>query len=218
MGCSDDHKERCLASGETWKPPSERVVEKRAKVLSLYGKTVIDQRLLKPQTRIDYEAKWTQLIEPKLGRLAVRDLTTTAVRGWYSGLDPKLATRNSHAYGVLNMICNTAVKNGLLDRNPCQIVGAMNPKPKKKVKIPTTVELHAIAGTLGDDNTARLAPAHCRLRCAERAAQRACRGRAESSPDETTVASCDLHEVPLGDADAMPRTCLRCNRRQRPCR
>src|SRR5262245_46042981 len=58
-------------------------------------------------------------------------------------------TRNRHAYGVLNMICNTAVKDGLPERNPCQIVGASNPKPKKVVKIPTTIELHAIADKAG---------------------------------------------------------------------
>ncbi|WP_131820891.1 site-specific integrase [Mycobacterium intracellulare] len=153
-----DYRDHCLATGETWKPPGERAVEKKAKLLTLseYGKTVIDQRLLKPRTRIEYEAKWSQLIEPKLGSLAVRDLTTTAVRAWYSALDPKLATRNGHAYGILNMICNTAVRDGLLDRNPCQITGAMNPKPKKKVRIPTTVELHAIADKLGtDESTAR---------------------------------------------------------------
>ena len=49
------------------------------------------------------------------------------------------------------MTCNTAVKDGLLERNPCQIVGAMNPKPKKKVKIPTTFELHTIADKLRAD-------------------------------------------------------------------
>ena len=54
------------------------------------------------------------------------------------------------------MICNTAVKDGLLERNPCQIVGASNPKPKKVVKIPTTLELHGIADKLGtDERTAR---------------------------------------------------------------
>jgi hypothetical protein len=47
------------------------------------------------------------------------------------------------------MICNTAVRDGLLDRNPCQITGAMHPKVKKKVKIPSTVELHGIADKLG---------------------------------------------------------------------
>ena len=153
-----DYKERCEAAGETWKPPAERKLEKKAEVLPLskYGKTVIDQRILRPRTRIEYESKWSQLIEPKLGRIAVRDLTTTAVRAWFAGLDSSKPTRNGHAYAILNMICNTAVKDGLLERNPCQIVGAMNPKPKKKVKIPTTVELNTIADKLGaDEKTVR---------------------------------------------------------------
>jgi integrase len=89
-------------------------------------------------------------------RAAVRDLTTMAVRAWFSGLDATKATRNGHAYAILNMICNTAVNDGLLERNPCQVTGAMNPKPKKKVKVATTVELHNIADKLGaDENYAR---------------------------------------------------------------
>lgn len=155
-----DYKERCVATGETWKPPSERAVEKKAKVLTLseYGATVIAQRKLGTRTRIEYEAKWTQLIEPALGRLAVRDLTASAVREWFANLDPKKATRNGHAYGILSMICNTAVRDGLLDRSPCQVVGASNPKVAKQVRIPTTVELHAIAGKLAsDESTARFA-------------------------------------------------------------
>src|SRR6188472_4288211 len=145
--------EECAGSSERWKPPAERKTEKKAEVLLLskYGKTVIDQRKLGARTRIEYESKWSQLIEPKLGRRAVRDLTTTAVRAWFSGLGDEHPTRSGHAYGVLNMICNTAVKDGLLERNPCQIVGASNPKPKKVIKIPTTIELHAIADKLGAD-------------------------------------------------------------------
>ena len=146
-----DYKERCTISAETWKPPSERAMEKKAKVLTLseYGKTVIDQRILKPRTRILYEALWSQLLRPVLGGLAVRDLTTTAVRAWFAALDPKKPTRNGHAYGLLSMICNTAVRDGLLDRNPCDVRGASNPKAKKQAKPATTVELHAIADKLG---------------------------------------------------------------------
>jgi len=69
-----------------------------------------------------------QLIEAKLGKLAVRDLTATAVRAWFAGLDSSKPTRNGHAYAILNMICNTAIKDGLVDRNPCDVRGAMNPK------------------------------------------------------------------------------------------
>ena len=145
--------EACAGNGAAWKPPSERAVEKKAETLRLsdYGKKVIDARILARSTRIEYGAKWSQLIEPQLGKLAVRDLTTTAVRAWFSGLDATKPTRNGHAYSILNMICNTAVSDGLLERNPCQIPGAMNPKAKKKVKISTTAELHAIADKLGAD-------------------------------------------------------------------
>lgn len=153
-----DLVDKCAANGEQWKPPKERSLEKKAEVLRLseYGKTVIDQRILKPRTRIEYESKWSQLIEPKLGKLAVRDLTTGAVRVWFSSLDSTKATRNGHAYSILSMICNTAIKDGLLERNPCMIEGAMNPKVKKTVKAITTTELHGIADKLGaDDKNAR---------------------------------------------------------------
>jgi hypothetical protein len=65
-----DYKECCEAAGETWKPPAERKLEKKAEVLPLskYGKAVIDQRILRPRTRIEYESKWSQLIEPKFGQ------------------------------------------------------------------------------------------------------------------------------------------------------
>jgi len=69
-----------------------------------------------------------QLIEAKLGKLAVRDLTATAVRAWFAGLDSSKPTRNGHAYAILNMICNTAIKDGLVVANPCDVRGAMNPK------------------------------------------------------------------------------------------
>ncbi|WP_131721974.1 tyrosine-type recombinase/integrase [Mycolicibacterium obuense] len=88
--------------------------------------------------------------------MPVRDLTTTAVRAWFSGLADEHPTRNGHAYGILSMICNTAVKDVLLERNPCQIVGASNPTPKKVVKIPATPKLHGIADKLSaDERTAR---------------------------------------------------------------
>ncbi len=65
-----DYKERCEAAGETWKPPAERKHEKKAEVLPLskYGKTVIDQRILRPRTRIEYESKWFAVDRTETGQ------------------------------------------------------------------------------------------------------------------------------------------------------
>jgi len=116
----------------------------------------MDQRILRPRTRIEYESKWSQLIEPKLGWIAVRDLTTTAVRAWFAGLDSSKPTRNRHAYAILNMICNTAVKDGFFRTQSMSNRRRDESEAEKKVKIPTTVELHTVADKLGaDERTSR---------------------------------------------------------------
>ena len=148
------YKERCTLSGERWKSPVERAAVTKAKVLTFgeYGKRVIDERKLSPRTRDLYESQWAQLIEPTFGEFAVSDVTPAAVRSWFSGLDSTKERRNSQTYGVLSMICNSAVDDGLIERNPCMIKGAMATKAKQNVKIPTTVDLHAIADKLGADS------------------------------------------------------------------
>jgi integrase len=145
--------EKCAITGEPWKPPSARTEEKRAEVLTLsqYGKQVIEHRNLKARTKIGYEASFANYIEPKLGNVAVRDLNPAAVRAWFSSLGTATPVRNGHAYGLLNMICNTAIKDGLLQTNPCQIQRAMNPKTKRVPVVPTIAELEAITDKIGSE-------------------------------------------------------------------
>ncbi|MGV0581929.1 tyrosine-type recombinase/integrase [Mycolicibacterium elephantis] len=167
--------EKCAINDEPWQPPATRKQEKTAQALSLaqYAATVIEQRNLKPRTRMGYEASLKNYIEPKLGKIAVRDLTPAIVRSWFSSLGNAHPTRNGHAYGLLNMVCNTAVKDGLIERNPCMIERAMNPKTKRQPIVPTIPELEAIAGKLGSEpKTARfralvLLSAWCGLRYGE---------------------------------------------------
>jgi len=69
------------------------------------------------------------------------------VRAWFSGLDSTKERRNSQTYGVLSMICNSAVDDGLLERNPCMIKGAMAPnqfacKQVGLMSQPTTLNPH----------------------------------------------------------------------------
>ena len=73
------------------------------------------------------------------------------MRSWYSSLGTKTPTRNAHAYSLLHAICETAVREELLERNPCMIERAMNPKTKRQAVVPTIVELEALADKLGSD-------------------------------------------------------------------
>ena len=101
----------------------------------------------------------------------MRDLTPSVVRSRLSGLGDAHPTRNAHAHGLLNMVCNAAVRDGLIERNTCMIERAMNPKPNARLSIPTIPELEAIAGKLVSDTKTpvpRPATAFARVRLALR--------------------------------------------------
>jgi hypothetical protein len=84
-------------------------------------------------------------ISGTLGALPIDKLTPERVRSWYAALSTKHTRRNSHAYGLLHAVLATAVKDGLLHANPCQIELVMNPQPKREPVILTVPEVAALA-------------------------------------------------------------------------
>lgn len=136
-----------VLNGETWRSPAERaeVNKVERETLGEYAARWIEQRNLKPRTRIEYTAYLEKFIAPKLGNIAVSGLTPQTIRTWYAGMPANRPVYRKHAYGLLKSICNTALKDSLLDRNPCQIDGATAVKTKTQAVIPTVSELAAIA-------------------------------------------------------------------------
>ena len=71
-------------------------------------------------------------IAPELGKLPIDKVTSQLVRNWYAKTLTDKPTMHAHAYGLLSSICNTAIKDGLIERNPCQINGAMHAKTNRE--------------------------------------------------------------------------------------
>lgn len=118
-----------------WTAPVDRERERWAvgETLAEYAQRWIDERhALKPRTRKLYEGQLRLLIVPALGDVPVRRLTYPQIRRWFGALDRDKTRRNAQAYGLLHSILNTAVKDGLLQSNPCQIEGVMNAGSRKR--------------------------------------------------------------------------------------
>ncbi len=65
-----------------------------------------------------------------------------SVRSWYSKLvKAGQKTTAARAYGLLRSVLQTAVQDGLIPVNPCQIRGAQNASTGKKTLPPTSAEL-----------------------------------------------------------------------------
>ena len=154
-----------------WTPPAARDAARweRGETVTEYGKRWITERAgLRPRTRDLYESQFGKLIEPDLGGMAVRAVTPERVRRWYADLDSAYASRNSQVYSLLRSILHTAVEDGLLDANPCQIKGAVRVARRRDPVILTVDQLARVADRMPDEyRMLVLLSAWCGLRWGE---------------------------------------------------
>ncbi|MEZ0355507.1 tyrosine-type recombinase/integrase [Mycobacterium sp. SA01] len=146
------NERRLIERGE-WTPPKQRAAEVAARATTVgdYADRWIEHRNIKPRTRSMYRDLLRLHIDPKLGKVAIGSLTPDAVRNWFSSLGVEHTRRNSHAYGLLNAVCNTAVADGLIEKNPCQLARVMNPARKREPTILTPREVAALADAIKPD-------------------------------------------------------------------
>lgn len=162
--------ERKLIELDTWTSPASRAAARTARVITVgeYAAQWIKDRPVKTRTRLMYESLHTHHIKPKLGTLPIDHITADRVRSWYAGLGSEHTRRNSHAYGLLHAILATAVKDGLLKANPCQIERVMNPQRKREPVILSVPEVAALAEAVPERlKAAILVSAWCGVRWGE---------------------------------------------------
>jgi integrase len=99
---------------------------------------------LAPRTRELYESQLRLHIFPMLGAVELRHLDPSKVREWYASLPRRSATVK--CYRLLRAICQTAVDDELMVKNPCAIRGAGHEAPTERPMIsPEQVEAIAEA-------------------------------------------------------------------------
>ena len=95
-----------------------------------------------------YKALLRLHIEPALGKTPMGELSPSQVRAWHSRLAGGSGkTTPAKAYRLLRAICNTAVSDELILRNPCQVRGAgQEHSPERKP--PTTAQATKLADAI----------------------------------------------------------------------
>lgn len=72
---------------------------------------------LKPKTVHEYERQWSHDLEPLIGSSEVGKTTWRTVQSVMDKLPTESVQR--HAFALLKKMCNMAMRDGLLDLNPC---------------------------------------------------------------------------------------------------
>jgi len=124
--------ERRLIETGQWSPPKTRVHRDvmRAQTFGEYATRWIEERPLKESSRREYRRMYASFMSDTLGPVPLHALDAATVRTWFASLDTT-AHRKFKTYGRLHSIVATAVSDGLLSPNPCDLVVK---KPPRKVK------------------------------------------------------------------------------------
>jgi len=127
----------------TWTDPALRAV-----TLGTYVQTWLPERPLAPRTRALYADQLRLHILPLLGGYPISKITPATVRSWFSTTTGRTGgTASAQSYRLLRAVLNTAVSDGLIVANPCQIRGAGQVKsPERLLLLPDDVE--AIASVI----------------------------------------------------------------------
>ncbi|WP_295778418.1 site-specific integrase [uncultured Microbacterium sp.] len=143
---------------KSWSSTDTRAIEQarrgRTETLADYAESWISTRTnrhgehLRPRTAAEYR----RLVKGPLRSFAdlrLAAITSEGVRVWYSGLIiAGTKTQAARAYELLKSIMATAVNDGRIKSNPCQIRGAASASTGKKTTPPTAAELQKMVDAM----------------------------------------------------------------------
>jgi len=135
-----------------------------------YSEVWMSERVLRPRTAELYEGILEHHILPGLGDTSLGKLSPALIRSWHSDLlragrpgPPTVAK----SYRLLRTICETAVQDEMITRNPCTLKGASTERPAER-SVLNPRQLGELAGAIEDRYRAMvLLAGWCGLRIGE---------------------------------------------------
>jgi integrase len=130
-------------------------VDPRAGEISLgefADRWIAEHASLRPRTRENYAGNLRLHIRPLLGRIALNEVSPSAVRRWHSTLvkEGRLSSATiAKCYRLLHAMMATAVADELIVRNPCVVKGAASDRSEER-PIASLSEVKALAAAVDD--------------------------------------------------------------------
>lgn len=119
------------------------------------------------RTREKYSDLIRLHIKPAFAKRQLAKVDASTVRGWWAKLHQSHPSTAAQAYRLLNSIYRTAVTDGLVLKNPCQVRGGGAERPEER-PVATVAQVDALAAAMPDRfKVAILLAAWCGLRRGE---------------------------------------------------
>jgi integrase len=137
-------------NGTRWTSPVERSAKAavRGETVESFATRWIENRNIKPRTRIEYTDMLAKHITPVLGEIGIGALTSDDINRWHAKTLTDKPTARKNTYGLLHAICASAVEDELLVKNPCQIKRAMSTSRKREPVLLPVANVKAVANAI----------------------------------------------------------------------
>jgi integrase len=133
-----------------------------------YASRWVESRDLAPATRKHYRDLLRLHLLPELGGRRLTELSPGTIVEWYDAVAPGKRRAKAQSYSLLRTILGDAVREHLLDSNPCQIRGGGTSRRQAEIRPASVAELGSIAAAMPDRlRLAVLLAAWCAMRYEE---------------------------------------------------
>ena len=162
---SQDHED--LPQGDVLNPEAVVLIDAEA-TFGSYALEWLDQRIdLAERTHELYAWLLSRHVIPTFGSTPLSSISTPVVRRWHVEIARTRPTTAAKAYRLMSSIMRTAVTDGLLETNPCQIRGAAVERAPER-PIATVAEVEQLAKLMPSElQIAVVLAAWCQLRRGE---------------------------------------------------
>jgi integrase len=122
---------------------------------------------IRPTTQASYAGNLSRYLLPYFGDMRANEITADVVREWHAWVsalqrydgseknEGKVISPNTvaKAYRLLRAICEVAVDDGVMPKNPCRLRGVASERTPEQ-RVATADEVHRICEAIGDDHKA----------------------------------------------------------------
>ena len=143
--------ERRLIELDAWQSPKARHSQAEnftpaTPRLDDYFGQIMRERQTRPRkplkaTTADNYRKLSKVFLPRLGAKRLDEIKTADIQKWFYSLPSQTMTRNVHAYQLLSSLFKDAVRDELIERNPCRLRGVGRPENKRQGRALTVDQL-----------------------------------------------------------------------------
>lgn len=131
----------------TWQSPTRRVATEQK--LADYGRNWVRHQGLRHNVQVGYSSRLERYVYPTFGERTIGSITSAEIRKWHKQKVGNVAPSSlSEAYKAFSSMLSTAVQDGVIDRNPCNLTKVHSSRTQRPSRAISATAVREVAAAM----------------------------------------------------------------------